>query len=333
MLTDLPLEQLRDYRPEVREPEDFDDFWATTLAEARHAPGEATSTPARTPVSAVQVQDLTFPGFAGDPVKAWFLSPPGEGPFPCVVEFLGYGGGRGLPHERLAWAAAGYAHLVMDTRGQGSAWGSGGGTPDPHGSGPSYPGVLTRGIDAPHTYYYRRLITDAVRAVDHVLTRPEVDPDRVAVVGTSQGGGLALAAGALHPGVGAVVADVPFLCHFRRAVEVTDASPYSEITAYLAVHRGAEEQVFRTLSYVDGVLMARRVTAPTMISVALMDVTCPPSTIFAAANALRRPPQLEVYPFNDHEGGAQEQWVRAVRWLGNVLGDTGRAQGPGHEWA
>ena len=35
MFFDLPLEQLLDYRPPRTEPADFDDFWATTLAEAR----------------------------------------------------------------------------------------------------------------------------------------------------------------------------------------------------------------------------------------------------------------------------------------------------------
>ncbi|WP_130014253.1 acetylxylan esterase [Serinicoccus sediminis] len=320
MLTDLPLEQLRTYRPEVPEPEDFDDFWSSTLVQARAAGAEATSVPAATPVTQVRVEDVTFPGFGGEPVRAWFVAPRSQERLPCVVEFLGYGGGRGLPHERLGYAASGFAHLVMDTRGQASTWGSGGGTPDPHGSGPAFPGVMTRGIESPQTYYYRRLVTDAVRAVDHVLTRPDVDPRRVAVAGTSQGGGLALAAGALHRDVAAVNADVPFLCHFERALAVTDAAPYAEITAYLAVHRNAAEQVFRTLSYVDGVTMARRITVPTMVSVALMDATCPPSTVFAAAHALPTPPQLEIYPFNDHEGGAQEQWLRTVAWLGGVLG-------------
>ncbi|SOC53790.1 acetylxylan esterase [Ornithinimicrobium cerasi] len=319
MLVDLPLDQLRDYRPEVPEPDDFDDFWAATLAQARSTPTAATSEPADTPVTAPRVEDVTFPGFGGEPVRAWFVAPPVPGPLPCVVELIGYGGGRGLPHERLGWAAAGYASLVMDTRGQASTWGSGGGTPDPHGSGPAHPGVMTRGIESPQTYYYRRLVTDAVRAVDHVLTRPDVDPDRVAAVGTSQGGGLALATGALHGRVAAVVADVPFLCHLERAVSITDAAPYSEVASYLAVHRGAAEQVFRTLSYVDGVVMARRICAPTMISVALMDDVCPPSTVFAAANAIPVPPTVEVYPFNGHEGGGQEQWLRSVRWLGEVL--------------
>lgn len=60
------------------------------------------------------------------------------------------------------WATAGYAHLIMDTRGQGSGWSSGH-TADPEGSGPAQPGFLTRGISEPATYYYRRVFVDAVQ--------------------------------------------------------------------------------------------------------------------------------------------------------------------------
>ena len=125
----------------------------------------------KTALTQIDVFDVTFPGYGGEPVKAWLSVPHGaSGPLPAVVEYNGYGGGRGLPHERLTWAAAGYAHLFMDTRGQGSGWGSGGETPDPHGSGPAAPGFMTRGIDSPSQYYYRRVFTDAVRAVDAVRT-------------------------------------------------------------------------------------------------------------------------------------------------------------------
>ena len=51
------------------------------------------------------------------------------GPLPTMVEYIGYGGGRGQPYEWLLWASAGYAHLVMDTRGQGGTW-QGGDTSD-----------------------------------------------------------------------------------------------------------------------------------------------------------------------------------------------------------
>ncbi|MFF4837720.1 acetylxylan esterase [Streptomyces sp. NPDC001315] len=58
---------------------------------------------------------------------------------------------------------------------------------------------MTRGISSPRTYYYRRLLTEAVRAVDAVRRLDRVDPDRVAVIGQSQGGGTALAVPDLAP--------------------------------------------------------------------------------------------------------------------------------------
>ena len=201
---------------------------------------------------------------------------------------VGYGGGRDLPGSSLWWASAGYAHLVMDSRGQGAGHGGGGDTPDPHGSGPSAPGVMTRGIEHPDTYYYRRLMTDAVRAVEAVRSLPAVAVASVSVQGVSQGGGLALAVAGLVPDLVAVMPDVPFLCHYRRAVAVCEGNPYDEITRYLSVRRQAVDQVFATLSYFDGVNFAKRATAPAYFSVALLDVTCPPSTVYAAFNHYRR---------------------------------------------
>lgn len=314
---DLPLDDLRDYRPEVRVPDDFDDFWRSTVAGARDAGGAVAVSPVPTPLRGIEAFDVTFPGFAGDPVKGWLLLPAQrDAPLPTVVEFNGYGGGRGLPVERLGWAASGYAHLFMDTRGQGSAWGAGGATPDPHGTGPAFPGFMTRGIDDPETYYYRRVFTDAVRAIDAVRTLPEVDAARVAVCGGSQGGGIAIAAAALSDDLVAVMPDVPFLCHFERAVGMTGRDPYEEVARYLAVHRGAEARVFETLSYFDGVNFAARADAASLFSVALLDPICPPSTVFAAYNAWAgADKEIEVFPFNEHEGGQAYQWMRQAEFL------------------
>ncbi|MBF4613024.1 acetylxylan esterase [Curtobacterium sp. VKM Ac-1376] len=321
-LTDLPLDTLRTHRSDVHRPDDFDAFWADTVTAARTAGAGTAPTlvPADTPVTGLVVEDLTFPGFAGDAVRAWVTRPLGaDAPLPVVVEFLGYGGGRGRAGERVHWALAGYAHVVMDTRGQGSGW-AGGDTPDPHGSGPHASGWMTSGIGSPADHYYRRVYTDAVRLVDAVRTLPGLGPDRIALTGGSQGGGIAIAAAALveaHDGpVTALLPDVAFLSDWRRGTDVAVGGPYLELAQYLAVHRDAADAVWATAAYFDGVNFAAGITAPALFSVALMDEVVPPRTTFAAFNALGSTDrEIAVYPYNGHEGGGFRHWERQVAFL------------------
>lgn len=327
-LFDLPLDQLRRYTPDVAEPADFDEFWSATLKEAATHPVLGDVRPVRTDLPLLDTWDVTFAGFGGDPVRAWYTRPAGvDTPLPAIVEYVGYGRGRGLPHERLTWPVAGYAHLLMDARGQGGQYGSGGDTPDPHGGALGGPWPSTRGILDPRDYYYRRLITDAVRAVDAVRALPGVDAGRIVATGNSQGGGLALAVAGLVPDLAALITTAPLLCHVQRAIEITDAPPYGEIVNFLAVHREAEDAVRHTLSYVDGVAFARRAVAPAHFGTGLRDNVCPPSGVFAAHNhygaANGRPErparEIHAYPFNHHEGGEAVQVRRQLRWLAEVL--------------
>jgi cephalosporin-C deacetylase len=163
---------------------------------------------------------------------------------------------------------------------------------------------------------------DAVRAVEAGRALPGVRADAVTVAGASQGGGIALAAAALVPGLTAVLSDVPFLCHFRRAVDIGGQEPYLELTRYLSTHRDRAEAVFRTLSYFDGANLATLATAPALISVALMDTVCPPSTVFAAFHRYGGPAEIAVYPYNDHEGGQAHHWTRQLDWLATRMPPT-----------
>ena len=312
---DIPLDELRASRARLDPPTDLDRFWETALSEDAARGFEARFTPAPSPLTVVDSFDVEFAGYAGDTVRGWLHLPVGRtAPLPCVVEFIGYGGGRGLVHQNVLWAAAGYAHFVMDTRGQGSAW-SPGDTPDPHGSAPSHPGFLTRGLLDPAQYYYRRVYGDAVGAVLAVRSHPAVDPQRIATAGGSQGGGIALAAAALSPHVAAVLADVPFLCDIKRGCETTEKAPYSELADYLSVHRDHAEQAFTTVSYFDGALLGRMATAPALFSVGLMDAICPPATVYSGYNGYAGPKTIEEYRYNDHEGGGPFHQQRQMSWL------------------
>jgi cephalosporin-C deacetylase len=320
MFLDLPLNQLRAYLPARDEPADFDRFWEQTLGETRQSPLDARFEPADFGLALLDTFDVTYNGFGGQPVKGWLVLPRSvPGPLPCIVEFVGYGGGRSIPIDRLLWGCTGYAHFIMDTRGQGSSW-STGDTPDPEpaDSNPHHPGFMTRGILDPQNYYYRRVFADGVRAVEAARLFSKVDADRVAVMGGSQGGGITLAVAGLVPDLSAVMPDVPFLCHYRVATEITDSYPYQEITRYCQTHRDKVETVFSTLSYFDGLNFAARARGSALFSVGLMDEICPPRTVFAAYNHYAGEKDIKVWSYNHHEGGGVFQDIEKMAFLARL---------------
>jgi cephalosporin-C deacetylase len=319
---DLSLAELQDYTPDLAVPHDLDAFWAGTLAETRAFDLDATFEPVDNGYTLVDSYDVTFSGFGGNRIKGWLHVPAGSSaPLSTVVEYAGYSGGRGLVHTRVTYALAGHAHLVMDSRGQGWGWATAD-TPDAVADAglQASPGVMTRGILDPETYYYRRIFADAVRAVEAARASPFVDPDRIVVAGISQGGGIALAVSALVGGLAGALVDVPFLCNFERAITLTDNDPYQEIVRYLRRNRPDAERAYHTLSYFDGAVLASRSTAPALFSTALMDQTCPPSTVFAAYNRYAGEKSISVYPFNEHEGGQEHHEVVRLDWLRSRFG-------------
>ena len=317
---DLPLEQLKSYLPESTEPDDFDDFWQDTLAESRSHELAASFEPYDAGLTAQDVYDVTFAGYGGQAIKGWLMVPKHRtGPVPCVVEYVGYGGGRGFPTAHTLISSAGYAHFVMDTRGQGGG-GRHGDTPDAGASGENQsPGFLTRGLSSPNEHYYRRVFTDAVRAVEAARSHPDVD-GRIVASGGSQGGGISLAVAGLVPDLTAVWADQPFLCHYPRAATITDAMPYAEIGRFMAANPHRVEQSFLTLSYMDGVNFAPRANAPAHFSVGLMDAVCPPSTVYAAYNNYAADKEMSVFTFNGHDGGGPYGVNEKIAWLHRQLG-------------
>lgn len=294
---DLPIDQLWSYTPPETEPPDFEEFWALALREARSTALDVQLAPAAPPMVGVKTSRVSYTGLGNARISGWYVRPATGGPFPGVVSYHGYSMRAARPLELYTLAAQGVAVLSMDCRGQD------GDTPDipPHDGG-HYAGWLTRGLRDPVTYYYRSVYTDSVRAIDALVDLGDVDDQRIAVLGVSQGGGLSLAAAALSGHVSFVWADIPFLCDFRRAVDLAPQAPYTELASYLKRHPDLNDTAFRTLSYFDIANHARRITCPARVTVALCDLICPPSTVFGAyARLASKDKDLVVMPYNGHE--------------------------------
>jgi len=313
LLYDMGAAELKGYASAQHDPSDFDAFWSETISDARTHPLDLRLEEVASPLETIRVYDLGFRGYGGELIRAWLRLPaaaPDHGA--AVVQFHGYARGRGEPTENLLWASAGFVHVEVDTRGQG--WGTTrGSTPDLAARSGSTPGFVTLGIRERDTYYYRRLFTDAVRAVEAARSLANVDAARLGLYGLSQGGATALASAALAPSVQALVARVPFLSDISRAVRITDAAPYSELAGYFAHYRHEAARIESdVLPYFDGVNFARRASPAALFVAALMDRVCPPSTVYAAFNAYRGPKQLVAREFNGHEAGGVDDELLAI---------------------
>ena len=175
-----------------------------------------------------------------------------------MVEYIGYGGGRGSPTSGSCTRPAGYAHLVMDTRGQGSGW-SVGDTPDPgRGGRPAHPGFMTRGILDPATTTTGGVFTDAVRAVEAVRGHWPSTPPGSPSPAAARAAASPWPSPGSSPDLAGVMPDVPFLCDFPRAITFADTDPTARSCATCKAHRDQVEAVLGTLSYFDGANLGRR---------------------------------------------------------------------------
>jgi cephalosporin-C deacetylase len=295
---DFPLPKLREYRPPLTRQPDFASFWAETLREGA-GPLNADVRPVEYPVPEVQVFDVRYDGFREARIGGWYVLPQRDAmraPLPALVFYHGYSGSRSEVYSYLPWALQGYAVFAVDVRGQSGV------STDPGAYSTGHvKGWMTKGILDEREYYFRGVYVDCVRALDVLCARPEVDAKRIGVTGGSQGGGLTLAVAGLDQRPALAMADVPFLCHFERPLEISDAYPYREIADFIRRYPGTDERVFCTLSYFDGMNLAADIACPTLITVGLEDTVCPPSTVFAAYNQIEAPKNIDVFRYYAHE--------------------------------
>lgn len=297
---------LESFTTSVTCPDDFDQFWSQTLTQLSEIPLEPTATPdpLRTNPEA-DVYQATYRSLDDLKIFGWYTlpaQPAGSGPYPAILLLPGY---KSEPALRRDWGRKGVAVLSVAVRGK---------LPSSAQFNPGYPGLLTSGIESRETYAYRGVISDCSRGLDFLLSRPEIDPNRIYACGSSQGGGLTLITAALRPEIRAAVAGYPFLCCFPESIRMLRSYPYDEISCYLRAHPQNETQILQTLQYYDAVNFAPRIQCPTAVGIALDDEVCPPETGYAAYAQLNAHRELWLFPQSGH-GNAHDYPKKETTWL------------------
>jgi cephalosporin-C deacetylase len=235
-------------------PADFEQYWQQTLDDlARHA--------TRPDLELLPLRSTDFATLYGvrltslGPYRLFgYLSlPTGMGPFPAIYYAPKYQSVLEIiPQGTANLQRSAYITFALAGRGQRHA-------DAPYAA--MFPGLLTEGIDDAESYIFRGLVADSVRGLEFLLTRPELDPTRLVVVGND----LALITAALHPEATQVVT-TPAL--FFRTAEITprtQAYPLEEINDYLRTFPDKAATIYQTLAYFDLATFAPRVRATTLL--------------------------------------------------------------------
>ena len=222
-------------------------------------------------------------------IRGWYMKPVKEGVYPAILHVQGYSSTK-VPQN--LYQGDNMVSFALNIRGHGNS--------QDHVN-PGFPGYLQYHVDDKELYVYRGAYMDCVRAVDFLFSRSEVDTARVAVEGGSQGGALSFATAALdNERIDLCVPHVPFLSDFRDYFKVA-AWPGGEFMQYFKEHPEiSEDEIYKNLSYIDIKNLAPWIKAPVLMSIGLMDPTCPPHINFAAYNQLKFQKEYIVYPYAGH---------------------------------
>jgi cephalosporin-C deacetylase-like acetyl esterase/sugar lactone lactonase YvrE len=268
---------------------DFQQFWDRARAELASVDPQFNVTLSSVqpfPNKTVYLVEMRSLGYVR--IRAWLGIPNRPGKHPAILHLQGFSYGFS-PTDM--YGGDEFVTLALNIRGHGNSQDD---------FNPGFATYLWTGLASPETYVYRGAYMDCVRAVDFLVSRPEVDAAHIAVEGGSQGGALSYATAALDSRVGLCVPHIPSYSDIRTWFRLVPGTA-NFFASWRAQNPGStEESVYRTLSYFDIKNLAPWIKVPTLMGVGLRDTTCPARIGFAAFNNLGGPKEWLVYPDAPH---------------------------------
>ena len=310
----FPLAYDIDHMTLPERPADFDRFWDQTLAEQEKVPVNLQMTLYKEEAN-YKLYKIRFDGLLGRQFYAWLSLPKKAGKFPARLTLPPTGIIPAVMPEcgdvvGMSLAIAGQ-EVEMPAGGYKSS--------DYFLYGWNY---YRTGIEKRETWYYRAVFAACSRAVDILASRPETDPSKIFVTGSSQGGGLTFITAALNPKVAMAVANCPGLFGLEWKLRYLGPNYWPPIDP--ADPKALEERI-AVVRYGDAANFAPRIRCPILLTIGLQDnVTTQVGTLAAwhrLTNASIR--ALLADPWGGHFSPRGGQWLTdSVWWSQLATGDV-----------
>ena len=275
-------------------PDDFDAFWAESLAElAEVAPEYRLTLLPEHSDDIRRTYRVDMKSFGGEPVSGIYIEPVKDGKYPVFINYMGYGASVWYNDPSARPEAAEFTLCVRNQGlnrkpGEKDDW-------------------VVRGLADKNTYYYRGAFMDVVRAIDFVASREKTDTSRIFAEGGSQGGAFTLVSASLDRRIKGIAPFVPFLSDFPDYFRIAHwpAEPVLAEAKRLGI---CDEDLYRTLSYFDIKNFTDRITCPVLMGFGLQDDVCPPHTNFSGYNIVDAPKSYVTFPLSGHHVETESGW-------------------------
>ena len=293
---------------------DFDSFWNAAKTELASVAPEY-KVIYKQKYGSHLIYDVEMKSIKGKTIKGYLSVPDKTGKFPGIVLSNGFGVTATIPER-----TDDYVTFTYNIRGMGLS--------TDYVATDDY---FVNGLKDINSYYYRESFMDAIRAVDFICSRPEVDVTKMLAEGESQGGALTFVIGALDSRIKAIAPRLPFLSDFpvyykiKENVNEIDEWPMNILNQYMVKYSLSKETTFRDLSYFDIKNLAGKIKCPVLMCVGLQDPTCPPPINFAAYNQVQQPKEYMILRNNGHYSDAtfttyKDAWFKRI--LDNLQSGT-----------
>jgi len=279
-------------QPTVKDPADFDTFWANAIAEARKISLDPRITlmPERC-TSDANVYQISFQNETiGSRIYGILSMPKKSGKYPAILMVPGAGirpysgdpktAGLGVITLQIGihGIPVNLDNQVYDNLMNGALSG--------------YWNIRMNNRDA---FYYKRVYLGCVKAVDFIFSLPEFNGTDIAVTGGSQGGALTIVTAGLDKRIKFAAALYPALCDYSGYLN-------KRAGGWPHYYRDAEPKPgeVETLGYYDVVNFARRVSVPGFYTWGYNDLTCPPTSMYSAYNVITAQKELHIFQETGH---------------------------------